>query len=62
MLLRISDSKLETIMTPCKVSWSVPTNSASLRAMVRLALEEPIPPNTAVEAATFKHAVEHAGA
>ena len=34
MLLGVSDSKLETSATPCEVSWSVPNNSGTLRAMV----------------------------
>ncbi|MDC0525531.1 hypothetical protein OAO87_00935 [bacterium] len=35
MLLGVSDRKLETSVTPYKVSWSVPNNSATLRSMVR---------------------------
>ena len=38
MLLGVSDGKLETSVTPWKVSWNVPTNSATLRAMVRCSL------------------------
>ena len=34
MLLGVSDRKLETSVTPYKVSWSVPNNSATLRSMV----------------------------
>ena len=34
MLLGVSDCKLETSVTPYKVSWSVPNNSATLRSMV----------------------------
>ena len=33
MLLGVSDGKLETSVTPWKVSWCVPNNSPPLRAM-----------------------------
>ena len=34
MLLGVSDRKLETSVTPYKVSWSVPNNSVTLRSML----------------------------
>ena len=34
MLLGVSDCKLETSVTPYKVSWSVPNNSVTLRSML----------------------------